>query len=93
MYMRILSHIQAFGRDKSDLKEKGFDIVSLGDKYIKDNNLINIENKVIEDAADRVIDILTDSGKAKEIIQKNYDIARENYSFKTLENILKEFGL
>ena len=78
---------------KSDLKEKGFDIVSLGDKYIKDNNLINIENKVIEDAADRVIDILTDSGKAKEIIQKNYDIARENYSFKTLENILKEFGL
>ena len=55
--------------------------------------MINIENKVIEDAADRVIDILTDSGKAKEIIQKNYDIARENYSFKILENIVKEFGL
>lgn len=77
----------------SDLKGKGFDIVSLGDTYKKDNNLAYIDRSVLKCACSRVMELLTDKELTVKAVESNYNIAKENFSFKALERILKELGL
>lgn len=77
----------------SDLKEKGFEIVSLGNKYIKKDGLIYIDEEIIKRVRDKIIKILLDKSMAAAIIEKNYNIAKENYSYTVLKKIIKELNL
>lgn len=74
----------------SDLKEKGFDIVSLGDAYTKKDGLVSIDKRVLEEAVGKVVEILTDRDKANEMTEKNYTIAKNNYSYNVLDKMIKE---
>lgn len=77
----------------SDLKEKGFETVSLGDKYFKKDVLIYIDEDIIKRAGDKIVEILLDRSRADIMTGKNYNIAKENYSYKVLKNIIKELNL
>ena len=77
----------------SDLKEKGFEIVSLGDKYTKCDGLISIDEKTVERAGSEIINILLDKTRADNMIKRNYAIAKENYSYTVLKSIIKELKL
>ena len=77
---------------KSDLKEVGFDLVSLGDEitgYDK-RGLVKLPDKAIENSVDEIIKLLKNDQKRKKVIQKNYEIAQYNYSFKVLNDMIKE---
>lgn len=77
---------------KSDLKEMGFDLVSLGDEiegYDK-RGFVELPDKAIENSVDEIIKLLKNNKKRKEVIQKNYEIAESNYSFEVLTDIIKE---
>lgn len=74
----------------SDLKQSGFDVVSLGDEIAgkDDRGLVTVAEPVIERAADEITGILTDPKRRAEIGERNYAIAKEHYSLDTLEGII-----
>ena len=77
----------------SDLKGKGFGIVSLGDTYKKNNDLVYIDRSILKCACSRVMEMLIDKELTVKAVESNYNIAKENFSFKALEGILKGLGL
>jgi len=76
----------------SDLKQSGFDVVSLGAETSgqDENGLVTVAQPVIAAAADEITAILTDPKRRQEIGEKNYTIAKERYSLDTLEGIIRE---
>jgi glycosyltransferase involved in cell wall biosynthesis len=75
----------------SDLKEAGFDVVSLGDKVAGrgQDGLVRVAPACVRRAADEVVAILTDPARRREIGEKNFAIGRERYSLATLERIIR----
>ena len=52
-------------------------------------NFVLIERSVTEDAVKKTIELLEDEGLREKIARRNYEIARENYSFESLLEKLK----
>jgi glycosyltransferase involved in cell wall biosynthesis len=75
----------------SDLKEAGFDVVSLGDtiKGRDEDGLASVSGAKVRAAADQIVAILTDPSRKREIGEKNFAIGRERYSLGTLERIIR----
>lgn len=77
---------------ESDIKEYGFDYISLGNKYeVKDNGLAKISRETLEKSANEVIRYLTDTKLYIDSGLKNYEIAKEHLSLDTLERLILEF--
>ncbi|SHE98400.1 Glycosyltransferase involved in cell wall bisynthesis [Marinitoga hydrogenitolerans DSM 16785] len=72
-----------------DIKFSGLEYISLGNKYIKKNGLMEIDNKILEDASNSIIKILFDKNKYFEMVNKNFGIGKKEFGFKTLEEIIK----
>jgi len=73
-----------------DIKDKGFDVISLG-SVIKSRDrldLAEISTKILQDAADECVVCLTDRQVREQLVDKNYRIAKQNYAYETLENDL-----
>ena len=73
-----------------DIKDKGFDVISLG-SVVKSRDrldLAEISTKMLQDAADRCVAYLTDRQVREQSVDKNYRIAKQNYAYETLENDL-----
>lgn len=76
---------------RTDIKYHHFDIISLGGKFKKDENgLIKISEKTIEKAADTALKIINDKEKEQEIVNKNYKLGKEFFSYNRLDQLLKE---
>lgn len=74
---------------KADIKPKGFKIISLGDKIIKDSDgLLKVDDNIIIYAAEECIQLLLDGKKRKEIVDTNFEIGRLNYSLEVLDRII-----
>lgn len=71
-----------------DIKNHGFDVISLGSIINSRDqlDLAEISNKILQEAADRCVDYLTNRQLRDRTVNKNYRIAKKNYSYKTLEN-------
>ena len=77
---------------KKDIKDKGFQIISLGDD-IRDqdeNGLVRVEDQIIEDAADQALIMLTDPGQRSAVVKNNETVAQEHYSMSALKDYLSE---
>lgn len=73
---------------RSDIKQAGFDVVSLGSRIAgtgKDG-LIRVPSANILSAADQIVGILRDPGKKTKIVENNFKIGRTFFSFDALEN-------
>lgn len=77
---------------KTDLKDKGLNLVSLGDKITgkDENGLVCISDQKLKEAAREISLLLLDRNERKGIVEKNYQIARENFSFSVLEEKIEE---
>ncbi|MBG0771097.1 MAG: glycosyltransferase family 4 protein, partial [Anaerolineaceae bacterium] len=74
----------------SDIKHNGLQVISLGSD-IKSRDaldLVEISTKILQEAADQCVTYLTDRKVREEAVNRNYQIARQNYSYETLENDL-----
>ena len=77
---------------ETDLKPSGLGGVSLGNKLMGPDSygLFSVDEHQLEQAAEQAIELLLDTTKRQELVQKNFEIARENFSFETLKTILQE---
>ena len=76
---------------KTDIKNKSFKIISLGDKYsLSKNGLIKIKNKKIKKAASRCYKLLINNNKREVIINRNFHLANRYFSYKNLKEHLKK---
>ena len=77
---------------KKDIKPKGFKVISLGDTIhdYDDAGLVQIENGILESAADQAMGILTDPGLRKDVVDPNYSLAKEHYSITALGDYIDQ---
>ncbi|MBA7545165.1 Mannosylglucosylglycerate synthase [subsurface metagenome] len=75
---------------KEDIKRKGFKVISLGDKYELDKyGLAKVSKGVIKYAAGECIKLLIDKGYREKMVEENFQLGREFFSHKSLEEKLK----
>ncbi len=76
---------------KTDIKDKGFKVISLGDQIrdFDEDGLARVENSVIEDAADQALILLTDAGQREQVVEHNFKVALKHYSMEALKGYLE----
>jgi len=85
---------------KTDIKPLGVDIVSLGDgarpakEKVKDGDpastmLYEIDGNIIDHAAERIYGLLADREKSTAIVEKNFKIGVQEFSYDTMSKILE----
>ena len=74
----------------ADIKEKGFDVVSLGTTVTSRDALdfAEISTNILQEAADQCVDFLTDRTLREKTVSRNYQIAKEHYSYDRLQDDL-----
>jgi glycosyltransferase involved in cell wall biosynthesis len=76
---------------KKDIKEKGFQVISLGDQ-VRDYNeegLVRVEDTIIEEAADQALVLLTDNSQREKVVEHNFRVAFQHYSMEALKRYLE----
>ena len=74
---------------ESDIKNYGFDYISMGNQYkTKENGLVSIPDNILEKAANKTIQYLIDKELYSKSGEKNYQIAKKYLSLKSLEKII-----
>jgi hypothetical protein len=74
----------------SDLKPIGFDFISLGSHYMKnDQGLITVDSSIIKKVCDELIETLTSPRKYQKTIETNFEIAKKHFSYEALETHIK----
>lgn len=76
---------------RADIKGKGFNVLSLGSEICgKDNlDLVRIDPQLIEYAADRAVELLTDNSLRDDTTGYNFELASQNYSLDALGSLLE----
>jgi len=75
---------------KEDIKEKGFKVISLGDKYELDKyGLAKVDKKIVKRAAGECIKLLIDKDCREKMVEENFQLGREYFSLESLEEKLK----
>jgi glycosyltransferase involved in cell wall biosynthesis len=75
---------------EKDIKDFGFDFVSLGNTYhIEANGLASVNSKNVKKAAERMVQLLTDEAAYKQIVQNNFEIGKMNFSYESLHLLLE----
>ena len=76
---------------KSDIKYKGFNVVSLGDAHeVSKKGLAVVEKGVIKNAAKQAIEMLVDTKKRNIAVDRNFEICNKFYSFESLQGMLEQ---
>lgn len=74
---------------ESDIKQYGFDYISLGNKYeTMDNGLAILNKDVLDKAANETIEYLTNNAKYEDCVSKNFEIAKKELSLDALEKLV-----
>lgn len=75
----------------SDLKQAGFDVLSLGSKLKSrdKSGLVRVDASRIRSAAASIVRILRSAELRKKITDRNYAIGRKLYGFDTLERLIR----
>ena len=75
---------------KKDIKEKGFKVISLGDKYELDKSgLAKVDQKIVKRAAGECIKMLINKDDREKMVEKNFQLGRKYLSLESLEEKLK----
>jgi len=70
----------------SDIKAKGFQVVSLGSEIVRrdESGLVQVPEDGIEAAADRAVELLTDAHLRRQMVEHNFQVAQRHYSLRAL---------
>lgn len=68
----------------SDIKNDGFDVVSLGNEYtLTENDLAQVSDEKLEQGAQEIMEIITDPQKYTAIIENNFSVGHAKYNIHT----------
>jgi len=75
---------------QADIKDKGFDVISLGSEIQghDDLGLVQVAPRTIEAAADLAVDLLTDNRLCQATVEHNFQLGRQHYSLDALQGYL-----
>ncbi|MDY6866745.1 MAG: glycosyltransferase family 4 protein [Chloroflexota bacterium] len=75
----------------SDIKDESLEVISLGDEIDERDklDLVDISTEMLQKAADHCLTILTNKQLCEQMVNRNYLIAKQNYSYEILENDLE----
>lgn len=75
----------------ADIKDKGFRVVSFGDKIIgrDSRGLVQVPREVIENAAGETLVLLTDARLRADVVEHNFQVANRYYSLPALREHLQ----
>ncbi len=83
---------------RADIREKGFDVISLGSEVegTDESGLVYISEAMVRSATKKAVEVLTDSSARQAMVERNFELGRENYSLESLaqqlDNIMKQTG-
>lgn len=71
---------------RADIADKDLRVVSLGSEIVgrDDLGLVQVAPRIIEAAADRAVNLLTDARLHRETVEHNFRVARSHYSLEAL---------
>jgi glycosyltransferase involved in cell wall biosynthesis len=74
---------------KTDIKPLGFEVVSLGDelKFDAGSGLVSVNHEVIEKCCAQVAEVISNQEIRKNMVEKNFEIAKENFSFEAAKKV------
>jgi glycosyltransferase involved in cell wall biosynthesis len=74
-----------------DIRDETFDVISLGSEVTSRDrrDFAKISDKILQAAADRCVDYLTDRRLREKAVDRNYRIAKQNHSYDRLQNQLE----
>jgi len=77
---------------KTDIKEKGFRVISLGDRITgrDELGLVQVDKKVLSRAAQGAVRALTDPVEREQMVEHNFRLGREHYSLDSLESHISQ---
>ena len=77
---------------QADIKDKGFRVVSLGSEIQEHDGLglVQVAPQVIEAAADKAVELLTDARLRQETVEHNFWVGRQHYSLEALRGYLTQ---
>jgi glycosyltransferase involved in cell wall biosynthesis len=75
---------------RTDIGDKGFRVVSLGSEILgrDDLGLVQVEQAVIEAAADQAVELLINKDLRRETVEHNFQVGRQYYSLDSLRGYL-----
>ena len=75
----------------TDIKKCDFDIISLGtEHHVGNRNLVYVDENILKNAAKQSVEYLIDKDRRSEAVEKNFKIAKKNFSYDSLADILKK---
>jgi glycosyltransferase involved in cell wall biosynthesis len=75
---------------EKDIKDFGFEFVSLGNTYhMEANRLASVNSKNVKKAAKRMAQLLTDEAAYKQMVQHNFEIGKMHFSYESLHLLLE----
>lgn len=76
---------------QTDIADKNFDFVSLGNKVFSSNdNIKSVSGDVYGRCADEIIQILTDAKRYRQIVDHNLEVGRKYFFYQQLYEILEK---
>ncbi len=75
---------------RADIKSKGFKVISLGSHIVKkdDLGLVSVGAQTIREAAQRVVEVVTNPAKRRAMTEHNFELGRAFYGLDSLERYL-----
>ncbi|MFO7882090.1 MAG: glycosyltransferase family 4 protein [Kosmotogaceae bacterium] len=77
---------------RKDILPKGFDVISLGDSFTVNKflDIYQVEHKKARKVAEKCMDLIRDPEQYRGMVEKNFKIGKENYSYENLQDMLKK---
>ncbi len=83
----VLFEYEIFERD---IKNSGIEYISLGREYGMKDGFVEVSPKRLDEAAEKVMEILFDESKYRAMVEKNFEIGRKYYSLERLREYLEK---
>ena len=76
---------------KSDIKEYGLNLASLGSKYqLREDGYLKVKTEKFDSALNEVLKYLKDADYRQQVVKENFEVAAENFSYRCLQELLEE---
>ena len=73
---------------RSDIEKYKFNVISLGNNFMMENNLVKVDKNILKQAANEAIDYLLDEDFRNKNAEFNYKTASKNLSIENLKEML-----
>jgi hypothetical protein len=75
---------------RKDILPKGFDVISLGDSFTVNDflGIYQVEHEKVREVAKKCMDLIKEPERYRNMVEKNFKIGKENYSYENLQCML-----